>query len=433
MMHGRHRQRVAVMASGLLLALAGCSSGAETDAADPTQPGHRSDGTAPDGRSSGAGSEGAAPLPGCAAQPSCDARSTDGRFCRPLCDDACRKTHSHFGFWVNSFEVAHSGGMGRHQGISVLAAEFSYDDRVRLDATPAPGPESRWPDPLLPGLPPDITTAMIDGGAFTAFAMCGAPKMLLDTPLYNHGRTLLRDAAHAANRVELRSAHGDRDAAATPGDASVVGSAAWSARTTSCLGGITDGYCDSVCGNCSYVVPSAALEPLRKGDWSRPESLVFGSGACSGDSSYYGGSGQTSRDSFAGNTYPNSFTHCAFEGCDANDEGPTMNGLWGDDSAVVSGRYGHNSNADAEAAYRAFSACVSPGEFAGDEVCNACGKIEAPNKQDPCVDQTNTAATWWDRTGNLTRDFTPAAGVDEGDKGTTPPRCAWAPFSVSGM
>jgi hypothetical protein len=410
--------------------LLGCSSSTGAD-----DPGH--DDRDIDGRpAAGAGGNGApaAPVfpPGCPPDPSCDAKAADGQLCRPICDDACRKTHTHYSFWVNAFEVAHSGGMGRHQGISVLGAEFAYDVRERLDGTPPP-PDHAWPSPLLPGLPKDITRAMSDDGWFTAFAMCEAPKMVLDTPLYNHGRTLMRDEEHAANRVELRMAHGDRDGASQGGDATVVGSGAWAARTTSCLGGLKDGYCDSVCGNCSYVVPSTALEPLREGDWSRSDNLVFGTNSCSGDSSYYGGHGMMSQESFLGNAYPNPFTHCAREGCGSKDEGPTLNGLWWDDNAVVTGRYGHNSNADAEAAYRAFSACVSPGEFAGDEVCQACGKTGSPGKQDPCVDQTNTAATWWDRTASLTKDKYPAAGTDVGQSAPSPPQCAWANFTVSGM
>jgi hypothetical protein len=329
---------------------------------------------------------------------------------------------------VNAFDVANTGGLGRHQGISVLGAEFSYDDRV-----PVGGDSVVWPDPLLPGLPPDMTQAMSDNGRFTGFAMCDAPRMLLDTPLFNHGRTLLRDAAHAQNRVELRSAHGDRDATTSSADPSVVGSTPWAAQATTCLGGIKDGYCDSVCGNCSYVVPKDVLTPLREADWSKPEDLVFGTNSCSGASSYYGGPGMTSQDSFLGNPYPDPFTHCAVIGCGAKDEAPTVNGLWWDSHSAVSGRYGHNSNADAEAAYRAFSVCVGTGEFAGDAVCAACGTTRSPGKQDPCVDQTNTAAGWWDRTASLTRDLYPAASHDEGESAPSPPQCGWADFRVSGM
>jgi hypothetical protein len=403
------------------------SSGGGSDGAGGSGGKKKSAGT---GAAGGAG-EGAAPLPGCSANASCSDRATDGSFCRPVCDVACQKTHAHYSFWVSVFEVANTGGLGRHQGIAILGAEMSIDERFKLADRPDLAQQHGWPQTVLPELPPDMAQTMTDAGRFAPFAMCDAPKIVLDQPLFNHGRTLLRDPAHAANRLEMRSAHGDGDPGAAE-NAALAGTRAWSAQVKACLGGVKDGQCDAVCGNCSYVLPPAGLDPMRGGDWSKPSSLVAGSGKCSDESSYYGGPNQETRDSFLGNPYPNPFTHCAKQGCGTNDETPTISGLWWSSDAVVSGRYGHNSNADAEAEYRAFSGCVA-GEFDTTEMCRACGDPMQPNHQDPCGARTNTAATWWDRTANLMKDFTPAIEGDVGERSTQPPKCAWADFVVSGM
>jgi hypothetical protein len=369
--------------------------------------------------------------PGCPERPSCTDVATDGNLCLAPCDGACQRTHSHYSFWVSSFEVQHSGGLGRHQGISVLGVELSYDDRVTLAARPDLAASFAWPAPALGNLPPDIVQTMTDGARFTVFPMCSAPKVVLDIPFFNHGRTLSRDPARAENRVELRMVHADRDASSTPDNPIIAGSKSWSAQTRTCLSGIKDGHCDSVCGNCSYVLPSVSLDPLRHGDWSQPSSLVSGTGSCSDEASYYGGPEMQSRDSYLGSPFPNGFTHCAKEGCQGSFEAPTITGEWWDDHAVVSGLYGHNSNSDAEAEYRAFSACVSPGEFPPADVCAACGT--GVGHQDPCGAKTNLAAAWWDRTSSMTKDFAPTIRGDEGDRSPAAPHCAWADFTVSGM
>jgi hypothetical protein len=263
---------------------------------------------------------------------------------------------------VTAFEVGGTGGLGRHQGISVLGVELAFDDRVAAGDTAehaAGALQGTWPDPIVPHLPPDIGRKMTDDGRFLPFAMCSAPSVVLDVPLYNHGRTMSRDPAHAANRIELRSVHADGDGAAAD-DPAVQGTRAWRTQTKSCLGAIKDGHCDAFCGNCSYVLPSAAIDPIRHGDWSQAGSLVGGTGQCEAGGGYYGGPGMQTRESFFGNAYPNPFTHCAKLECGADDEAPTVSSLWGSDSAFVTGRFGHNSNADAEAEFRAFSACVSP-------------------------------------------------------------------------
>lgn len=418
------------MLTAILVGGIGCRTAVgldpEKDADDAETDGDRS--KAGPGRPGSIPSEPAPPpLPGCSAQPSCSDRSSNGELCRPTCDAACRKTHSHYSFWVNAFEVAGTGGLGRHQGISVLGVELAFDDRAAAGDT---SPHA-WPDPIVPRLPPDIGQTMTDDGRFLPFAMCSAPTVVLDLPLFNHGRTMSRDPAHAANRTELQSVHADGDAEAAD-DPSVQGTQAWRTRTKGCLGAIEDGHCDAVCGNCSYVLPAAAIDPTRHGDWSQASSLVGGTEQCS-TGGYYGGPGMQSRERVFGSPYRNPFTHCARLACGADDEAPTINDLWGSDSAFVTGRFGHNSNADAEAEFRAFSACVSPGELDAAGVCAACGTVRERKRQDPCADRTNTAAAWWDRTANLTRDFFPAIMGDEGQRAPAPPRCAWGDFPVSGM
>jgi hypothetical protein len=359
--------------------------------------------------------------PGCSDQPSCDDRGTSGELCRPTCDASCQKTHTHFSFWVSPFVVAHTAGIGRHQGIAILGVELSFDDRSKPGAEPQ---GFDWPVPPLAGLPLDIGRTMTDEDRFAPFAMCAPPKVILDLPLFDHGRTLSRDAATSANRAELEMLHHDSAAGASDD---------WTARTALCVGAIQDGMCDTVCGNCSYVLPAVSVDLLNAGDWSTPTDLVNGSGQCSGGVSTYGGPGMESRDDSPGTHFGNPFTHCARLGCAVEDEAPSISELWGSDTAVVSGLFGHNSNTDAEAAFRAFATCGGSRDFDTPSVCTVCGASTSPHRQDPCGDQTNTATARWDRTASLITDVVPAIDSTEGQRRPDAPRCAWADFTVSGM
>jgi hypothetical protein len=108
------------------------------------------------------------------------------------------------------------------------------------------------------------------------------------------------------------------------------------------------------------------------------------------------------------------------------------------DTAVLSGRFGHNSNTDAEAELRAFRACVD-GRDGMAEACAACGNTTEVGRQDPCGARTNTADSIWTETSSAT-----SGGLRVEDKldvirdphaGTQleQPVCAWGKFPVHGM
>jgi hypothetical protein len=337
-------------------------------------------------------------------------------------------------FWVSPYSVAGSFGLGRHQGGAIVAVGLSFDSRGTASDSRA--------RLEIPSLPRDVAARMV-GDKGTAHdhgkaALCGAPEVIFDRPLGNHGRALARSPQFETNRAPLVVYAADAPAEITgdPRSTAVLGGA-WTTRVNTCLDRIQNGYCDSVCGNCSYVLPSEAVQDTRAGDWSTPESLVSGGGpgACE-EASYYGGPGQVSVPSFTGALLPDYFTHCARVGCSSDDEAPSMKSLV--DSAAnapMSGRWGHNSNTDIEAEYIAFRACLD-GQDGQAAACAVCGSGSS-GVQRPCDDRTNTARTVWDRTastlgGLLPLDkIPPITGDAPGE--TAPPVCSWGGFPVHGM
>jgi hypothetical protein len=329
---------------------------------------------------------------------------------------------------VSPYEVRGSYGLGRHQGVAILTVDYSFDER---GASPL-GSLIQFPD-----LPLDMEAAMLaregaEGGAHdhARFALCEPPKMAFDRPLANHGRTLSRAPEHAANR---RGEIVHRDV--RPGKPE---EAAAAKALTTCIDRITNGYCDSVCGNCSYVLPKAAIMDSRTDDWSRSESAVSGGGSCD-EGGYYGGPGQVSLPTFTGALLPNPYTHCAHLGCSHRDEAPSLKtAVATAEDAPVTGRFGHNSNTDAEAEARAFRACVG-GSDGTAEACAACGTASAQDRQDPCTARTNTAESFWAQTassslgGTRIDDAFPVITESTAGEPLPPPVCAWGKFPVHGM
>ena len=341
----------------------------------------------------------------------------------------CQIRHVAAALWASPYEVSGSFGLGRHQGLGILAVGYSYDPRgARQGVT------------QTYSLPADINEVMV-GQRGTPHdhanaLLCSKVELLFDRPLGNHGRSLSREAAHKANRAPMLLYAADAPSQITESaNSNAVLGGAWMKRVTSCLDEIKDGYCDSVCGNCSYVLPPESIMTSRAGEWSNPGGVVLPAASCN-EASYCGGPGQVSSHTFTGAALPNSYTHCARIGCSADDEAPSFKTLTSDSvDAPMTGRYGHNSNTDAEAEFLAFKSCMN-GQDGRAAACAVCGTGAAP-KQDPCGAKTNTARAIWNRTAEARGGFLPldkvAAILDRSGPTTVPPLCAWAPFLVHGM
>lgn len=380
-------------------------------------------------------SEGSAiSAPGCPADPSCTDRGDDGNLCVPACSPRCRTVHREIALWASPYEVAGTFDLGRHQGLAIVAIEYGVDPRFRADKLQ--GEDARrlaWPPPASLGtLPADVTramTAVSDGHDHARFALCAKPEVILDRPLANHGRPLSRDERDRASRVRLLSRSLDESPRDTQAKATV-------AKVRACVERITNGYCDSVCGNCSYVLPEAAIMTSAAGDYSAPASRVA---SAPGGETYYGGPGQRSisKDG-SDSTYPNPYTHCAQLGAGAETEAPSLKSLVVD--APLSGLYGHNSNTDAEAEFVALTACLE-GRDGTAQACGVCGREAGgptgARTQMPCVSRTNTAANFWTKTadplvGGTFRDKVPPVRRAS-TASDSPPQCSWAQFAVHGM
>ena len=429
----------AIVPGLFFLCLAACSGGpADGASANGGRTGERDAGSAERDPATGG------PLapeagPGCSATPSCDDKDSSGKPCLAACRPECQTKYDHYGFWVTPYEVGNTQDWGRHQGIDILGLQLAYDERFPLSDHAELLAKMSWPErPSFPGAPPDVVDKMMKDGAFRPYAMCMPPSLTVDHPLYNHGRTMSKDPDHAASRIEIGSIAANAGQPAWSDRQSFApGGGKWKEAMTSCMTAIPDGYCDTMCGNCSYVLPSASLALPRIGDWSDKGNLVWGNGGCEGDESVFGGPGMMSRPSILGNPLPNPFTHCAWQGCAVYSyEAPSIDSFWSQ-TAVASGRYGHNSNTDAEAAFLAFQACPSPSADTVASICKACGN--GVERQRPCADGTNTAASYWTRTA---RDFTgplfydvvtPVRDPMAGKAAPTPPQCRWGNFLVHGM
>lgn len=363
---------------------------------------------------------------GCSAHPSCD-DTFMGRYCLPACTPECTSRHMATGLWVSPYEVAGTLGLGRHQGLALVSLSVDFDPRFS---------ETDGVNGSAGHLPADVISAMVQGPGHAHGALCGAPDIVLDRALGNHGRPLSRAPNHAAHRKAMVLSAVDAPiAVANDAKSTAPLGGAWTARLTSCLARITDGYCDSVCGNCSYVLPAESVVDGLAGDYSSPDDVIVGSYAC--EPAYYGGPGKTSEPSMRGQRMSNNFTHCARLGCGQRDEAPSLAAI-ADGAAPMSGRFGHNSNSDAEAELRAVNECLA-GRDPRPIACAACGEGWT-GLQNPCTSHTNTARSTWSR-AQPTWAMIPADEIEPitettggaTPKPTIPPSCAWGPFRVYGM
>ena len=496
--------------------LCGCAGG-RTDGSGLSSGGFATDGTESgaadglwdqaetggEGEGSGSGSggdEGPAPPVDCELSPQdpecdCTATNPDGTFVLGPCAAPCVERTWRWSLWTTVYNVAGTLGYGEHQGLGLIGWRFSYDARFgsedgidppwRLaDGSPwtlgaavteaeqlamrtaAPGGEVYGPATIVDGDSddlwageehPEIPEVELHP-VLDHTALCEAPERVTDERYFNHGRTL----AERVPNHEWDSFFARRDliplrhlAAIEADDASVD-------AIDSCLAILDDGFCERVCGNCSYVMPTgfsgtpfpgtdpenqvagvpagssgphqidgtgasvaarvnySAMEAghavfyvggsswglpdevggYNPGNWPDPDGVVVDPGAfmsVAGDD--YSG------DDDVPDEWTDPFTHCLDPTADDGSQIPASV------PRFISGRWGHNSNTDAEALWRQFQDCAADPIAAAslmhvnDNACSVCGtpgwNPAGQPVQTPCVDDTHTATSYWEVAGGM--------------------------------
>jgi hypothetical protein len=258
---------------------------------------------------------------------------------------------------------------------------------------------------------------------------------LIERDIHNHGLTL----AKGGGPVEVASSHrllirpddgrDERDRAVQTG---------W------CMSGITDGYCDSVCGNCSYALPDSVEYGARSA--TSRHSKVHQTRVEQDQTVHYVGGGGWDRsetcDVWEDSIVPldagwyehhDPMTHCTRNGIAGahergiNPEGPRDEVLLTMDIALA-GRFGHTSNTDAAAEFAQFETCRAKPDIAPEDSCRICGtRLEEGQFQAPCVHGENTATIQWPV--SHARHNAPREAGEAGPE----PRCRFGGFEVSGM
>ncbi|MCX4242498.1 hypothetical protein [Paraliomyxa miuraensis] len=337
---------------------------------------------------------------------------------------------------------------------------------IYVEPVVMPGDEDGlWSGETLPLVPSSVEHAAIE-----AAALCEEPQRLVDVRHYNHGRTLAQTVPNHAwdsffttrglipmallEVIELhRSADGAYDSP------TLVLHDGVEQDVDACLHTIDDGFCDARCGNCSYVMPTGFIgtafgatapghqitgipagsnAPFQVGDGGLVAARSNWSALEDGHTVWYVGGSVWGRaqevasygfddwpdpdgvpalapgeawmsvagaDLVGGDGIPDEwtdpFTHCV----DPSDG-------WGSQRPAgwprfISGRWGHNSNSDAEASLRQFLGCAQdPAQAATDDwmQANACDACGVPHQdpsgqptQHPCRDFTHTATSYWER------------------------------------
>ena len=359
---------------------------------------------------------------------------------------------------------------------------------------------------------PHVPRALVHE-AIEAAALCEV-EVVLDERYFNHGATLAESVPNHAwdsfftrrdliplrllGTVELDVLPDGTASSPTIDDAT--------AQTVddvmACLSVIDDGFCEAACGNCSYVLPTGFTgTPFPGADpGSQIEGYPVGTagpyqvddvGPVAGRNNfsqdedghtvwYVGGSswGRPSDvadydqdawpDPDGVHVEPEAWLSIAGRDLSGNDGIPDE---WEDPFThcldpldligsqipaglprFISGRWGHNSNTDAEASFVHFLDCTTDPAAAANpthwnaNACALCGtpRVEGSDPtQYPCRDQTHTATSYWERSGGVHNidDFDPGRFDAEGpDRQPTPhrserpdPICRFSGEPVTGM
>ncbi|MCB9736821.1 MAG: hypothetical protein H6745_29935 [Deltaproteobacteria bacterium] len=403
------------------------------------------------------------------AAPPCAARRAGGRaFVLGACHPWCTDHTDRYSFWVTQYNVGGTFGWGEHQGIGVIGYAYDWDARFWPNGVPKPAAPGNlrpalaarpWRDArgdlwavgarvtepaqfnMRTSNPGGETTAdepVSIAHAIDSAALCGGPAALLNQRFFNHGRTLAervptdgwyrRRGLIPMRLLAVNEVHAPPQGGALP--SRPRDSALQTGRDAgTCLNVAKDGYCDAVCGNCSYVIPSAgaggAFAPAEPGGQTAPGQMVRTwagapmrpqprNGWVNAEGAlavrYVGGSSYLNWMSWALGNWSDPFTHCYAPTAPYPTQASFLD--TGARTRRITGMYGHNSNTDADSELAHFGACranpvraATPAFYnslAGP--CGRCGRplaTFAPPEQWPCVDRTNTAMTWWGPTGGI--------------------------------
>lgn len=349
----------------------------------------------------------------------CDEFDDQGERLLPRCNETCVQKVWAWRFWVTNYNVDESLGLGEHQGIGIFGFEYTVDPRF----PPAANEPRAW------AAPSNLRERVTEPPAVVSkTTLCGAPRLVNQKMIYNHGRTLAgttsgdwnEDIATLGIPVEVPP-EGEivvgplrRDELSNPESES----ARRVERIRACVAAIPDGFCDAICGNCSYVLPTDAIgghvrEVVGQGKQFQRregEGRLLVKYVRTPKTEQEVGPVLPEYDADTGRPprFRDPFTHCVdpraaiVQQALSRDETLfTWDGFW--NGRVLTGRFGHNSNADAESEFRAFEICRrAPAETSAIvEVCGVCGtRRKAPDggeEQWPCLDHTNTAHSKWER------------------------------------
>jgi hypothetical protein len=378
----------------------------------------------------------------------CLARTGDG-FSMKACADACIEKVWQWRFWYTNYNVSGSWGYGEHQGIGIFGFEYSYDPRFPPQDGKVRAPWARAEEhPARQRLmrPQADTPA----AAVEEHALCAAPLPTFERFLFNHGRTLALlesgsnwDAAGLWMDVAARGTitRGPVKRNEWQSEASPV--RVLVGQTLGCLARIEDGFCDSVCGNCSYVLPPLPAGALITTIENQRTQFVRGEGVAERPVRYVrtteDGEDPTQLVTVDGTAgFGDAFTHCVADDAARPSQALASKAAWvGGNARFVTGRWGHNSNADAAAELEAFAHCggARPDDLEDFHLaCSICGERRgrwdaAGEVQWPCLDETNSAQATW-------RENVDRHNVDDSTLGAAPgksPRCRGNGEPVHGM
>ncbi len=481
-------------------------------------------------------------------QPSCDCSAVDdsGDFVLGPCTPHCTSSLTRHSLWVSVYNVSGTLGYGEHQGLGAIGYRYTFDARFEADAgiappwqladgspwtmgaavseadqfrmrTTAPGGESYTDavivdadeDDLWAGESHPLVPVAEPHPVLDASALCQAPEPVLDERYFNHGRSLAETVPNHEwdsffGRRQLIPLHLLQSIEVTVApDGSVQGPGTPDA-VAQCLDVIDDGFCESRCGNCSYVLsagftgtpfagsnpgyqasglPGDSAGPYQVGNNGQPvaERTNYSAVEDGRDVLYVGGSSWGRPEEIGGygpadwpdpdgvavdpgawmsvaggdlegsdgipDEWTDPFTHCVDPNAVFGSQIPASL------PRFISGRWGHNSNTDAEALYRQFADCAADPVAAADaawwneHACSACGEprlaTDGSPVQAPCQDTTHTATSYWDRAPGLHNiedfdlgrysDVQPGRALVPAMSQVPDPVCHWSGEPVFGM
>jgi len=397
----------------------------------------------------------------------CALKDNAGEFKLSVCTAQCTEKFWRWNFFVTNYNVGKTLGLGEHTGIFITGNSYQYDKRFPASMSKI---EPTWkigsPFAAIVEHPGRSESGLDD--RVSSYALC-AHDVLHRRNIFNHGRTVARNFSDPLLLLAMSGLEGGDppvDSISTV-ELGPLEHREWGApnnpktkratSTTACMAKITDGYCDSVCGNCSYVLPEVGGEiPVANNSLTRQNvqfARIEEGGAKRSvveyvghiekkKDSYYTGAAKIANkkattESLVGGMIPISdpFTHCSVPTAPYSTQAISspLSHLTGAPQ-VVTGMYGHNSNTDADAELIQFEACGQNPNVSPDSACETCGRPrknqQGQNEQWPCLDKTpNTAKAKWALTDGM-------HNVDDSKLGELPgqfPICANTQERVRGM